>query len=335
MKIPVYIFSYNRLQYLKNAINSVEKFYPYSTIYIVDDGSDDADMLEFIQQNTTMYNFIFPNSSVCGDRGGLYANLNYCVHHAQQHEYEHVLFMFDDIQIVRKVNETELINDINFLFENPKKMYNIVPAFFPITEKYIGIDAALDVCDNYYVLRDGFDIPTQRFNEPGVYSIKNFISLMETFENSERQNQKKCKERNLFSPHSCFPIGSRLPFQEYTRRGRDIKAITFLNKVSQRGFYPFEDMPSTIIDMLFNRTKDKLAYAEKWLRAPGVPQTIWSFWGESFGVELLGGDDEKELAEKLFWIENNVEDHSTADKMIIDLCETYLEDKKNSLYIYN
>jgi len=132
-----------------------------------------------------------------------------------------------------------------------------------------------------------------------------------------------------------LPIGSRLPFQEYKRRGRNPKAIELLNVVSKRGFYPFNDMTELTVEALANRNRYEFPYAENWLHAPGVPQDVWSFWGESFGIELLGGEDEKLLAEKLFWIENNVNDFASADKMIIALCEEYLNEKQNTFYSYN
>ena len=335
MKIPVYIFSYNRLRYLKNLIDSVEKFYPYSTIYIVDDGSDEIEMLSFIERNQNKYHFILPNGEQCLDRGGLYYNLNYCINHAATNNYEHVLFAVDDLQVVRSVSENEISKDIQFLSDNSSSIFCIAASFLPLSEKFVGIEGGLHVKKDYYLPNDEFESGVYRFSESGFFSVENFIKLMGKFENSENLNQQKCKERNLLLAHACFPIGGRLPFQEYRRRGRDKRAIALLNQVSKRGFYPFEEMTETQVGALFAREKSQLAYAEKWLHAPGVQQTIWSFWGESFGVELLGGEDEKKLAEKLFLIENNIKDHSTADKMIIDLCETYLEDKKNSLYSYN
>jgi len=338
MKIPVYIFTYNRLQYLKNAIDSVEKFFPYEEIYIVDDGSDDPEMLSFIQRNQNNYHFILPNGEQCLDRGGLYYNLNYCINHAAMNNYGHVLFMFDDLQMVRSVSESEISKDIQFLLENSSSIFCIDASFFPLSEKFVGIEQGLHIKKEYYLPNDEFESGVYRFSEVGFFSVENFIKLMGKFENSEKLNQQKCKERNLLVAHACFPIGSRLPFQEYKRRGRNKKAIALLNQVSKRGFYPFEEMTETQIDALFAREKTQLAYAEKWLRAPGVPQNIWSFWGESFGLELLGEQEKKDLAEKLFWIDNNITNLEQADNMIIELCEKHLYDtsnSKNSPFIYS
>jgi len=335
MKIPVYIFTYNRLQYLQNAIQSVEKFYPYETIYIVDDGSDDPEMLSFIEKNKNKYEFIFPNSKIIGDRGGLYSNLNYCMNHAKKNDYDYVLMMFDDLQIVRNISSSELEQDAYYLKNNSLRAYGIVPSFFPITEKSAGIELNLCVQDNYYVAKKDCTIQTYNLADVGVVSVRNFFDLMKKFEINESLSQKKCREKNLVAPHSWLPIGSRLPFQEYKRRGRNPKAIELLNVVSKRGFYPFNDMTELTVEALANRNRYEFPYAENWLHAPGVPQDVWSFWGESFGIELLGGEDEKLLAEKLFWIENNVNDFASADKMIIALCEEYLNEKQNTFYSYN
>ena len=328
MRVPVYIFSYNRLRYLKNAIKSVERFYPYSKIYIVDDGSDDVDMLEFIQQNATVYNFIFPNSSVCGDRGGLYTNLNYCVYHAKQNGFQYVGFMFDDLQFVREWEEGTTEKYINFLSANKKRCYAIGSGFIPLTEKAIGLDSKLELNMGLFVPKKDCECPVYRFADGGFISVDNFISLMGKFEIDEKQNQKKAIDKSLIVGSDPAPYITRLPFQEFKRRGRNPKAIELYNIVSRRGFYPIKYMTEEQILKL--KSSNKVPYAEEWLHSDKIQKKIWSFWGDSFGLELLEEQEKKDLAEKLFWIDNNITDLEQADNMIIELCEKHLYDTLNS-----
>ena len=93
-----------------------QHFFPYEKIFIVDDFSDDEQTINFLSQ-TEHKVLKFPKTKT-GSRGGLYNNINKAILHAKENGYEYCIIAFDDHQIVRKVDVSQIQQDIEFLERN-------------------------------------------------------------------------------------------------------------------------------------------------------------------------------------------------------------------------
>lgn len=101
--IEVAIFSYNRLFYLRNALGSVLRNLPNGRVRIYDDDSEEADIQEFLSENAELLGA--RSDRLESKHGGLYANMQNALDAAEE---DFLIFMQDDTQIVRQIDDADL-----------------------------------------------------------------------------------------------------------------------------------------------------------------------------------------------------------------------------------
>ncbi|MCC5878791.1 MAG: glycosyltransferase [Idiomarina sp.] len=108
IRLSVYIFSFNRGDFLAHALDSVRSMIPQAVVKIVDDHSDDAATIAFLAQCAVPV--LQPESADKARHGGLYQNMQLAL---EDCESDYCLFLQDDMQIVRPVDATDYqyIND--------------------------------------------------------------------------------------------------------------------------------------------------------------------------------------------------------------------------------
>lgn len=99
MSLSVYIFSYNRGDFLAHALASVQQMMPDATVKIVDDHSDDSETRAFLSQCGVPV--LYPQSADKSRHGGLYQNMQQALDDCAT---TYCLFLQDDMQIVRPVD---------------------------------------------------------------------------------------------------------------------------------------------------------------------------------------------------------------------------------------
>lgn len=109
--IEVAIFSYNRVDYLRNCVESVRRNLPQAKLRIFDDGSDDPAMLSYLM--TLKAEVVRAEATDQARHGGLYRNMQRAFETATS---EFLLLLQDDTQIVRPV-DTEDEASIARIFE--------------------------------------------------------------------------------------------------------------------------------------------------------------------------------------------------------------------------
>jgi len=98
------LFSYNRVELLRNAVLSIDQFFPFGDRIIVDDGSDQPGMAEFLAEVRAKPNWsVEVRSREAGrDYGGYYRNMRFALDHAVEKGYDYCFFFEDDEQFVWK-----------------------------------------------------------------------------------------------------------------------------------------------------------------------------------------------------------------------------------------
>ncbi len=114
-EIDVAVFSYNRCNYLKNCVDSVNLNIPNARLRVFDDNSSDPEMVEYLDGLGDIV--VRAPESGQGRHGGLYGNM--------QHAYatatgKYLLMLQDDVQVVRVVTAEDW-SDIERIYANDPK----------------------------------------------------------------------------------------------------------------------------------------------------------------------------------------------------------------------
>jgi hypothetical protein len=98
------LFSYNRVELLRNAVASIDAFFPFGDRLIVDDGSDQAGMAEFLADigRKSGWQVEVRSREAGRDYGGYYRNMRYALERALESGYDYCFFFEDDEQFVWK-----------------------------------------------------------------------------------------------------------------------------------------------------------------------------------------------------------------------------------------
>jgi hypothetical protein len=340
MKVPFYIFSYNRKNCLEKTFSTIKSYCPHTNIYIIDDGSDDLETLDYLNKLDKIdgCQVIARNNLKYSNHGGFQRNFNYAVNHCFESGNKYACFAQDDIQTVRTYYEEDLDSDIKFLIDN-ENCLAISLSFLPKSEKNI-VETELQLQGKHYTPKQGH-IGSYSFIDGGLIDVERLINKFGQLENDEYSNQKKASNLSLFYAITSFPVGCRLPFQKIQRRGRDKRAIELLNKVANFKFYPYHDMDKKTENIFLNRSLTILPYAEDWLNCefkdnPDFRKLeYWGFAGEPFSIELQNNPQLTILAKQIFSIEKSDFNIDKKDKMIISICEKYLEINSDTPYKYS
>lgn len=103
MDLSVYIMSYNRGEFLSNTLRSVQSMIPHAVVKIVDDHSNDAATLTFLQQSGVPV--LRPPSADKARHGGLYQNMQLALEDCAT---TYCLFLQDDMQVVRLIDDQDV-----------------------------------------------------------------------------------------------------------------------------------------------------------------------------------------------------------------------------------
>ena len=121
--MDVAVFSYNRGRYLAHSVASVRRNMPMANLKVYDDQSDDPETCAYLE---TLGDAVYVREGGETARlGGLYANMQSAVDRC---EAEFVMFLQDDMQIVRAVDDTDLATIRGFFEATPTAAF-ITPLF--------------------------------------------------------------------------------------------------------------------------------------------------------------------------------------------------------------
>lgn len=106
-KILTCVFSYNRPHLLRNAIESIDRFFPWGDCIVIDDGSFDPEVAKLLQSVAQRPRWRVKAMDHPKNRwyGGLYKNMNFALKLALSEGYDYCFSFEDDEQLVWMKND--------------------------------------------------------------------------------------------------------------------------------------------------------------------------------------------------------------------------------------
>lgn len=121
--LHIAIFSYNRGDYLKNCIDSLQRNMPGYSWAVYDDGSDEPDTVSYLK---TLGDSVHHMKSASDDRhGGYYNNMQAALAGCTS---DYLLMLQDDLQVVRPFAQKELLG-VDQIFKNSLDIGFLSPVF--------------------------------------------------------------------------------------------------------------------------------------------------------------------------------------------------------------
>jgi hypothetical protein len=128
IKLLKAVFSYNRFYLFKNTMESLLEFGPPGDTLVVDDGSNDLRLIDYLETlKSRGVKVVNQESHLPGFHGGLYVNMNRAVQHAVDNGYSHIFFIQDDVQFMWK--DSEILSRINRVFLTCQDAAMVLPIF--------------------------------------------------------------------------------------------------------------------------------------------------------------------------------------------------------------
>ncbi len=266
MSLCICIFSFNRGNYLKNCIASIESCSPESKIVVFDDDSDDAETVEILKDMGEKYNVIRPGHRSYHRLGGLYGNMQSALEYCRNEAL--LCFLQDDTQLVRPVS-AEDIEGMNAAFDRNLQLGFLHPCFIKAVNLKQGASYNYNPSLNLY-FRDSIK------RSAGCY----FSALLVTrparlldagwrFGASEPDNNRLAKKHFIPMGYLFAPFAMWLPEVPAYRGKKKTFALKLAEKKRRCGYYPYRMMDSEKLHMLKSRSASVLPVAEDFLSCRG------------------------------------------------------------------
>lgn len=259
------VFSYNRGQFLKNCIASIEHCAPWCPVTIFDDNSDDPETCSVLAELAQKYEIVAPPNGVSKSKhGGLYANMQAAYAAAQDTEL--LCFLQDDMQLVRELGREE-VEGINHQFRLVEGRVFIQPVFFKGCTQ--ASDASRtrydDQLDVYHV--DRHDRSAGAFySDVLILSVAGLRSINWHFQDRESLNESQARQHDLAQMrHLRNPFLAWLPNAPAYRGKVQTLGLKLAQHKNESGYFPFRYMTEAEAEAFVNRPASQLPVAETFL----------------------------------------------------------------------
>ena len=271
------VFSYNRGQYLKNCISSIEKCASNHYITIYDDNSTDPDTVEILQELQSKYKIYQPNISYNSKHhlGGLYGNMQKAFE--EHSDSELLCFLQDDTQIVRTI-DNETINEIEKKFTKSKSLAFISPCFIRGINLTKGAQYNYDENLGLYFKDHSKRSSGMYFSALLITKPKRLSQADWSFLHSEPANDIAAQKK--FSPMGYLhtPFAMWLPEVPAYRGKKKTLGLKLAEKKRNCGYYPYKLINENELENIKKRSIDKLPIAETFLKCEDYePPKPWSY----------------------------------------------------------
>ena len=259
-EIHILIFSFNRGEFLRNCVQSVQKCMPHAHIVIWDDNSTDEMTRQILAELEPAVEIHQPPLDDDGGRskhGGLYRNLQSALEHLPDDSL--MCAIQDDMQLVRPVSLEE-IDQWKQLFDKQHHGF-VQPAFLKAKSADI----------HYQNDKDGYCVQRQHRSAGAWYSDVFMINtrlLREKqwqFQQRESGNEQHARQHFEQMVYLKNPFVAWLPGAPAWRGKQRTLAMRRAEQSRQCGFYPFSIMTAQQGEEFCQRPADQLPLAEQWL----------------------------------------------------------------------
>jgi len=265
--IEVVIFSYNRGLLLRNCVESVRLLMPLSPITIFDDLSSDSTtnaIIDDISRNCFVRviqpSRIHTDSKQASRKvGNLNHNMNLFISHYRRLRY--ILFLQDDMQLVRSFTPTDELN-VAQLFKRYAKSAFLYPGFLAYRHEFES-----QTCEIGFLHDDDVYTFSPSYQYAGVWDVclayvDRLIASCFTFGNELESSRRALA---LFGPMLFlrYPFVAHLPAPPCCH-GRHISLTQSAWEFLNCGLYPIDILPSDKVKALLEN-KQSLPFASDYL----------------------------------------------------------------------
>jgi len=270
------IFSFNRAQFLKNCVDSIQQAAPYADIWIFDDRSDDLETRTYLQEVTTVATVVQPALKGGKKHGGLYHNMQTAIEQLKEHPL--VCFLQDDTQLVRPI-DIEEVDSIEKVFEENASAGFMHPCYIKgidLTKRPL-VDDPGPTSSTFY-RRSTNQSAGIHYSDLAITKPARLLQKGWRFQQSEPENDKQAKR--LFGPmiYMYSPFAMWLPDVPTWRGKRKTLGLRLAEKKKRCGFYPFRVLSEQESIAFVSRAPKDLPVAESFLHCTSqIPSKPWSY----------------------------------------------------------
>ncbi len=290
-QLSIYVFSFNRGQFLQNCLTSIEHCAKDFEVTVIDDQSDDVATLQVLKNYRNFFRILTAGNDSDPEHktGGLYNNMRFAFADARKREKMYVIFLQDDMQLVRPIMRDDISTAYRFFEANPNaaQLYTcFMKRFFADTDEAL---VRLDDSGEAY-LRPSDYPGFSGFSAVGLFDIARFDRLFGELRKGEYANNEYAQKNNIQMGLSTRPFMMWLPYPiSYRGKIRNI-ALQLVEGLAGCGFYPYDIMEQKDVEQLLSRDKTKKPYAEDYLRCTALRNVpVWSFAGGLSNLKARGG----------------------------------------------
>lgn len=280
-QFAIYLFSYNRGQFLDNCLNSLLRCAEGLDVTVIDDDSEDEITRQVL--NRWQHQFRQLDTGPVGQTehktGGLYGNMRRAMTDARNRNKTLILFLQDDMQLVRPIHREDLCQALQFFAANPNAAQLqtcFMKRFFADRDEAL---SRLDSSGQAY-LRPSDYPGFSGFSAVGLFHLERFQALFGELQQGEYANNAFAQQQGIQMGIAAFPFMMWLPYPISHRGKQRNIPLQLVEGVAGCGFYPYQVLSGNDQSRLLNRHPEQRPYAEDWLRCPKLAETpVWSFAG--------------------------------------------------------
>ncbi len=290
--IRIYVFSYNKGAFLENCLRSIEACAPSCEVVVIDDQSNDQKTKDILEYFSDKFQILIAgdHDEVEHKTGGLNNNMSFALSDARKKGIHYALFLQDDMQLVRPLQDDDIVNAEIFFSAN-KNSAELHTCFMKRLHANQEQLTRIDKSGKAY-LRTPSPTGCSGFSDVGLFNVERFFELFANFEltRGEYFNNKYAEKNNIYMGISIHPFMMWLPYPvSYRGKNRSI-ALRFIEFFGGCGYYPYSVMSSSEANKFLSRDIEKRPYAEDWLTADDLKHVkVWSFSGGIANLIARGG----------------------------------------------
>ncbi|MBY5994082.1 glycosyltransferase family 2 protein [Ferrimonas balearica] len=264
-KLSIYIFSYNRGRFLENAVASCLRFAEGASVCVVDDNSEDPETCQYLDNLPEGVGLLQPDQKEKSRHGGLYNNMQSALDSATS---EWVLFIQDDMQLVRPVEQDDLDYIDGFFSTFTDKAF-LNPVFLRgrRLKREKRVMRTFDEFPGYYR-----ELPEGKAKSTGYSYVDAVIGHRDrlrqanwTFEFSERANAAKARKQFGLMGIMASPFVMFLPQVPVYRGNSKTLAVALAERLSGHEPKRFVDQDPAHWAQFKSRSLEHLPVAEDYL----------------------------------------------------------------------
>lgn len=274
-----WIFSYNRAEFLRNCVASIDRCASGCPIHIFDDHSSDPETRAVLGDIAQRHEVVYPapQPHEQSKHGGLYANMQAA--YEQCGEDDIVCFLQDDTQLVRPLS-TDDLQTINAFFSSQTKPCFVQPAFMRgCNKKKDFARTRYDATQKIYYVDRLSNSAGAFYSDICLFRVCDLRAVDWHFVTREAGNESQARQRLAQMAYWRDPFAAWLPNVPAFRGKKQTLALRLAQTSRRSGFYPLKIMSTEENRRFLGRPDAALPYAEDFLQVQdgSVPEP-WIYY---------------------------------------------------------